>query len=124
VPEKSIPVLLESQVCAQLNLSGQNTQNHTAPNTAEMAHHWCQGHRCKKSKSIALFTLTYPEHLGAAGWAYALSCGSAIFHGYFFGLLHFSLGFAFHTISFHLFVSFSFCFVKSFAPQRALRTRA
>jgi hypothetical protein len=89
-----------------------------------LSHHWCQGHRCKKSKSIVLFALAYSKHLGAAGWAYALSCGSAIFHGYFLGVLHFSFGFAFHTISFHLFTSLSFVFVKSLAPPRGMQIRA
>jgi hypothetical protein len=70
----------------------------------------------KKARPAALFTLTYPEHLGAAGWADTLSSGSAIFHGYFLGVLHFSLGFAFHTVSFHLITSFNFYFVKPFAP--------
>jgi len=71
----------------------------------------------KKSRSAGLFTLTYPEHLGAAGWADTLISGPAIFHGYFLGVFHFSLGFAFDTISFHLIFSFNFCFVKPFAPQ-------
>jgi hypothetical protein len=71
----------------------------------------------KKFRSIGLFALTYPEHLGAAGWADTLSSGSAIFHGYFLGVLHFSFGFAFHTISFHLITSFNFHLIKSFAPQ-------
>jgi len=64
--------------------------------------------RCKKSRSVGLFTFTYPEHLSAAGWTGALICGSAIFHGYFLGVFHFSLGFAFHTISFHLVTSSDF----------------
>ena len=64
--------------------------------------------RWKKSRSVGLFTLTYPEHLGAAGWADTLSGRPAIFHGYFLRVLHFSLGFAFDTISFHLILSFNF----------------
>jgi hypothetical protein len=72
-------------------------------------------------KSIALFALADSEHLGAAGGAYALSCGSAIFHGDLFGVLHFSFGFAFHTIRFHQCASFKFCFVNLFAPPPALR---
>jgi hypothetical protein len=37
-----------------------------------------------------------------------LISGPAIFHGYFLGVFHFSLGFAFDTISFHLIRSFNF----------------
>jgi hypothetical protein len=61
----------------------------------------------KKTRPAALFTLTDPEHLGAAGRADTLSSGSAIFHGYFLGVFHFSFGLAFHTISFHLVTSFN-----------------
>ena len=73
--------------------------------------------RWKKSRTVGLFTLTYPEHLGAAGWADTLGSRPAIFHGYFLRVFHFSLGFAFDTISFHLIFSFNFYFVKPFAPQ-------
>ena len=53
-------------------------------------------------------TLSYSEHLGAAGWAYALSCRLAILHGYALGVFHFSFGSAFHTIGFHVFTPFGF----------------
>jgi len=123
MPKKSVSALLERLFWAQLNLAGQNTRNCRHQKQPRLSQHWCQSHRCKESKSVALFTLAYPEHLGAAGGAYALGCRSAIFHGYFFGVLHFSFGFAFHAISFHLCVSFNRCFVKSFAPWRAQRIR-
>ena len=37
----------------------------------------------------------------------ALGCGPSIFHCYFLRVFHFSLGFAFNAIGFHLFTSSS-----------------
>jgi hypothetical protein len=59
----------------------------------------------KSARPAALFALTDPEHLGAAGWAHALGCRPAVFHRYFLGVFHFSLCLAFYTISFHRFSS-------------------
>ena len=56
----------------------------------------------KNGKSAGLFALADSEHLGAAGRTDALSCRSSIFHGDFLRVFHFSLGFAFNAISFHL----------------------
>jgi len=55
--------------------------------------------------TAALFGLADSEHLGAAGWAHALVCRSAVFHRDFFRVFHFSLCLAFYTISFHRFSS-------------------
>lgn len=63
----------------------------------------------RQNKKAALFsrsTLSYSEHLGATGWAYALSCWFAILHSYTLGVLHFSFGSAFHTIGLHVFTPF------------------
>lgn len=55
-----------------------------------------------KSKAMLFdLTLSYPEHLCATHRAYALSCRSAIFQGYRFGITHFPLGTAFNTICLH-----------------------
>jgi hypothetical protein len=54
---------------------------------------------------VGLFTLADPEHLGAACRANTLGCGSSIFHCYFLRVFHFSFGFTFYAISFHLFTS-------------------
>ena len=43
-----------------------------------------------------------PEHLGAAYRAGALGGWFAVLHGYCFGVLDFSLGAAFDTVSLHL----------------------
>jgi hypothetical protein len=59
----------------------------------------------QEANPIGLFTLADPEHLGAASRANTLSCGSPIFHCYFLGVFHFSFGFTFYAISFHLFTS-------------------
>jgi hypothetical protein len=48
------------------------------------------------------------EHLGAALCADALSGRFAILHFNGLGILHFSLGPAFHTISFHQYTSYVF----------------
>ena len=40
-------------------------------------------------------------HLGPAFWADTLSCWPAILHFDGLSILHFSLGLAFHTISYH-----------------------
>jgi hypothetical protein len=42
------------------------------------------------------------EHFRAASRTYALSCGLTVFHGDAFGIFHFLLGTAFHTIGLHL----------------------
>jgi hypothetical protein len=54
-------------------------------------------------------TLSYSEHLGATGWAYALRCRFAILHSYTLGVSHFSFGSAFHTIGLHVFTPFCLC---------------
>ncbi len=41
-------------------------------------------------------TLSYPEHLCSACWAYTLSCWPTIFHGYVFRVFHFFLSTALH----------------------------
>ena len=66
-------------------------------------------------------SLSYSEHLGAAGWAYALSGRFAILHCYTLGVLHFFFGSAFNAIGFHLFTPFHFCIVKPFALQNPVR---
>ena len=55
--------------------------------------------------------LSYSEHLGATGWAYALSCWFAVLHSNTLGVLHLSFGSAFHTIGLHVFTPFGFCTV-------------
>ena len=67
---------------------------------------------CKTAQRKGVFsrsTLSYSEHLGATGWAYALRCRFAILHSYTLGVSHFSFGSAFHTISLHVFTPFCFC---------------
>jgi hypothetical protein len=63
----------------------------------------------RKGVSFSRSTFSYSEHLGATGWAYALSCWFAILHSYTLGVLHFSFGSAFHTIGLHVFTPFCFC---------------
>lgn len=63
----------------------------------------------RKGGPFSRSTLSYSEHLGATGWAYALRCWFAILHSYTLGVLHFSFGSAFHTIGFHVFTPFCFC---------------
>ena len=63
----------------------------------------------RKGVPFSRSALSYSEHLGATGWAYALSCWFAILHGYTLGVLHFSFGSAFHTIGLHVFTPFCFC---------------
>ena len=63
----------------------------------------------RKGVPCSRSALSYSEHLGATGWTYALSCWLAILHGYTLGVLHFSLGSAFHTIGLHVFTPFGFC---------------
>ena len=63
----------------------------------------------RKGVSCSRSALSYSEHLGATGWAYALSCWFAILHSYTLGVLHFSFGSAFHTIGLHVFTPFCFC---------------
>jgi len=68
-------------------------------------------YKTAKRKGVPFFrsTLSYSEHLGATGWAYALRCWFAILHSYTLGVLHFSFGSAFHTIGLHVFTPFCFC---------------
>jgi hypothetical protein len=47
------------------------------------------------------------EHLCATIWAYTLCGWFSILHGYCFGVFHFPLGTAFHTIGFHDFLLFT-----------------
>jgi len=63
----------------------------------------------RKGVPFSRSAFSYSEHLGATGWAYALSCWFAILHGYTLGVLHFSFGSAFHTIGLHVFTPFCFC---------------
>jgi hypothetical protein len=49
-----------------------------------------------------VLALADSEHLGAAFWANTLCCGLAVLHFDGFGIAHFSLGAAFHTVSLHL----------------------
>jgi hypothetical protein len=63
----------------------------------------------RKNVPCSRSTLSYSEHLGATGWAYALSCWFAILHSYTLGVLHFSFGSAFHTIGLHVLTPFDFC---------------
>ena len=63
----------------------------------------------RKGVPFSRSTLSYSEHLGATGWAYALRCWFAILHSYTLGVLHFSFGSAFHTIGLHVFIPFCFC---------------
>ena len=63
----------------------------------------------RKGVPCSRSALSYSEHLGATGWAYALSCWFAILHSYTLGVLHFSFGSAFHTIGLHVFTPFCFC---------------
>ena len=65
--------------------------------------------------------LSYPEHLGAAGWAYALSGRFAILHGYTLGVLHFFFRSAFHTVGFHRFTSFRFMRLKPHVLQNRVK---
>ena len=51
-------------------------------------------------------TLTYPEHLGATGWAYPLSCWLTIPHSCGPGILHFPLSSALNTIRLYSLTSF------------------
>lgn len=44
------------------------------------------------------------EHLGAAGWALALGCGSTILHCDLFRAGHLALGLALHAVGFHTFL--------------------
>jgi hypothetical protein len=57
----------------------------------------------RKMLTTVLFTFADPEHFGAAGWTHTLGSRSAVFHRNFLGIFHFFFGFAFHTISLHLF---------------------
>ena len=50
---------------------------------------------------VASLALPDLEHLGAAGRAHTLGRRLAILHGNGFGILHFFLGVALHTVSFH-----------------------
>ncbi len=50
--------------------------------------------------------LSYSKHLSTACWAHTLSCWLPVLHSNRFGILHFSLGSAFHTVCLHLFSSF------------------
>ena len=54
----------------------------------------------KSVVGIGLF-LADSEHLGAAGWAYALGSRLAVLHGDGFSVAHFFLGSALHTICLH-----------------------
>lgn len=51
--------------------------------------------------TVSALALSYPEHLSPTYRADALSCWLSILHGYRLGILHFSLGSAFHTICLH-----------------------
>jgi hypothetical protein len=51
--------------------------------------------------SYLSLALTNPEHLGAAHRAYSLCCRLPVLHGNALGVLHFTLGSTFHTISLH-----------------------
>ena len=53
-----------------------------------------------------VLALANSEHLGPACGAYALSGWLAVLHGYGFGILHFFLSAALHTVCLHLFASF------------------
>lgn len=67
------------------------------------------------------------EHPGPAFYADTLGAQFAVLHPYGPGILHFPIGFAFHTISFHRFASWIFTFVvaatlklaKGFAMRRS-----
>jgi cellulose synthase/poly-beta-1,6-N-acetylglucosamine synthase-like glycosyltransferase len=48
-----------------------------------------------------ILSFSNPEHLGGASWADTLICWFAILHRDSFRILHFLLGFTFHTISLH-----------------------
>ena len=50
---------------------------------------------------VSGLALSDSEHLRAACGAYTLSCRFAILHSYGLGVLHFSLGTAFHTVCLH-----------------------
>ncbi len=55
------------------------------------------------SESVLAFSDS--EHFRATRRAYPLSCRLAVLHGYSFGILHFPLGSAFHTVRLHLVTS-------------------
>ncbi len=44
------------------------------------------------------------EHLGSAGWALALGCGSAVLHRDLLWVRHLALGLALHAVGFHTFL--------------------
>lgn len=69
---------------------------------------WRNPGQQKNVKPAGLFTLSDPEHLCAASRTNTLGRGPSIFHCDFFGVFHFTLGFAFNAISFHLFTSLNY----------------
>ena len=69
---------------------------------------------------VASLTLPYFEHLGAAGRTHTLRRWLAILHGNGLGILHFFLGAALHTVSFH----FTSPLLIVLAKQAIIRTRS
>ena len=64
--------------------------------------------------------LSDSEHLSTTYRAYTLSRWPPVLHGYGFGILHFPLSPAFHTICLHLFTSLFGMYDKLFPPLMSI----